>query len=54
MRNNIINYLLDYGNDKIEKSIEEETICNSLHAIYSSIDDTVKLRFDFDMSEEGI
>ena len=36
---------------KMNKSIEEETVRNSLHDIVSSIDDKVKLTLDFDMFE---
>ena len=36
---------------KMNKSIEEKTVRNSLHDIVSSIDDKVKLTFDFDMFE---
>ena len=54
MGNNVLYNLLDCGNEKIENiSVEGETICNSLHIIDSSINEKVKSKFNFAISEEG-
>ena len=45
---------LDYGNEYIEKlSVEEGITRNSLMVIDSSIHEKVKLREEFNVSEEG-
>ena len=52
--NNVFCNLLDYGNANIEKlSVDEDKVCNSLLMIYSSIDEKVNLRDEFDVSDEG-
>ena len=46
--------LLDYGNEYIENLLVKEDMAqNTLMAIDSSVDEKVKLRDEFDISEEG-
>ena len=45
---------MDNGNNKIENIyIEEDIVGNYLHHIDSSIDNNIKLRFNFNISEDG-
>ena len=46
--------LLDYGNEYIENLLVKEVMAqNTLMVIDSSVDEKVKLRDEFDISEEG-
>ena len=52
--NNVLYNLLDYGNEYIENiSTKERDIRNSLIVIDTSIKDNIRLRQEFDMSEDG-
>ena len=52
--NNVLQNILDYSNEYIEKlPVKEDIARNSFLVIDSYIDEKVKLREEFDISEEG-
>ena len=53
MGNDVLYDLLDNNNNIEMISVEEGTVRNSLYLIDSSIDEKVKIRFDFDILEES-
>ena len=54
MGNNVLYNLLDYGNEFVEKLSANEIIArNSLSVIDASIDESIVLRQDFDIPEDG-